>query len=109
MSEDLPQGVTALPVKHKEPPAEGRFLVPVEPRACRHYRGPFEVNADAGKCFCKQCGGEVSPMFVLERLMLEESKWNQTRQAYQAEMARLSERSRTKCQHCHQMTRISGN
>lgn len=47
-------------------------------------------------------------MFVLKMLMQAESRWNQTRESYQEEMKRLRERSRTKCQHCGQMTRISG-
>ena len=46
-------------------------------------------------------------MFVLESLMHQESRWMRTREAYQEEMKRLDERSRTKCQHCGQMTRIS--
>jgi hypothetical protein len=37
----------------------------------------------------------------------EETKWHESFKRYQAEMRRLSERSRTKCQHCGQMTRIS--
>lgn len=46
-------------------------------------------------------------MFVLERLMQKESRWRETRMGYQEDMRRLAERSSTKCQHCHKMTRIS--
>ncbi len=36
-----------------------------------------------------------------------ESQWMRTRAAHQDEMRRLRERSRTKCDHCGKITRIS--
>lgn len=98
--------IVQLPVKYK-PPVEGRFLLPVEPGKCSHWRGPFTVDIKAGKCICRSCNEEVSPMFVLEELMKQESQWMQTRATYQDEMKRLAERSRTKCEKCGEFTRIS--
>ena len=46
-------------------------------------------------------------MFVLEQLMKQESQWMRTMATYQDQMKRLAERSRTKCQHCGEMTRVS--
>lgn len=100
-------GVVRLPVQHKAPPNEERMLVAVPYANCQHLRGPYTVDVKAGKCVCRQCGCEVSPMFVLEQLMHEESQWMSTRRAYQAEMERLGNRSRTKCHHCGKLTRIS--
>jgi hypothetical protein len=100
------ENVLQLPAKFKEPTGD-RFLVPVPPSTCIHFNGPFEVDVKGGKCMCKKCGGEVSPIFVLEQLMHLESQWMRTRAAYQDEMQRLSERSRTKCQKCGEITRIS--
>lgn len=97
--------VRVLPVKHKEPNTD-RMLSPVDPLKCRH-RGGFTVDVDGGKCTCNDCNEDVSPMFVLERLMNLESQWMRTRAAYADEMKRLSERARTKCEHCGQITRIS--
>lgn len=108
MPDDDDAQILRLPVKVKEPLGSG-FLVGVPYSNCQHYRGPFEVDVNAGKCKCIQCGGEVTAMFVLERMMQLESQWMRTRTAYHAEMKRLDERSRTKCQHCGQMTRISRN
>ena len=98
--------ILKLPVK----PVESRhdvFLVPPPSNACAHLDGPFEVDEKGGKCKCLTCGGEVSPIFVLTRLMKQESRWMRTRLAYMDEMKRLHERERTKCQHCGKQTRIS--
>ena len=98
--------VVSLPVRPR--PALGDLMLVEPPRtACSHYPGRFIVDKDAGKCTCRDCGEEVSPMYVLERLMHHESLWNRNRDAHHDEMARLSKRVRTKCDHCGQMTRIS--
>jgi hypothetical protein len=99
--------IVRLPVDYKAPPDGARMLVEVPYAACAHLRSAFEVDVRAGKCKCLDCQGEVSPMFVLERLMHRESQWMRTRAAYQDEMQRIAERERTKCQHCGQITRIS--
>jgi hypothetical protein len=92
--------------KRKEPVGD-LMLVPVPVEKCRHIFTQYEVDIDAGKCKCLKCGAEVSPIFVLEQLMHQESRWMRTREAYLDEMKRLDERARTKCQHCGEMTRIS--
>ncbi|MBB1599501.1 hypothetical protein [Variovorax sp. UMC13] len=99
--------VTALPVTARPALTDAPMLQAVPYSHCRHSFTSFTVDADAGKCFCKACGEEVSPMFVLERLMRQESQWMRTRAAYQDEMQRLSERSKTKCRKCGEMTEIS--
>ena len=99
--------VIKLHVRNKRQDDGKLFLVPPPREKCKHYKGPFEVDDDAGTCKCMECGDDVSPMFVLKRLMNKESQWNRTREKYQDEMKRLSERSKTKCEHCGQMTRIS--
>lgn len=99
--------ILALPVKPRPNPEEGAMLQRVPANKCHHLLASYEVDIDAGKCRCKACGEEVSPMFVLERLMNSESRWMQTLANYQDAMKRLAERSRTKCDHCGKMTRIS--
>ena len=99
--------ILKLPATFKEPPGGERMLVPVDPRACDHFNATYQVDVRGGKCVCLNCKEEVSPMFVLEQLMKQESRWLQTRAAYQDEMKRLAERSRTKCKHCGQITRVS--
>lgn len=93
MSEDK---VKPIGVRHRDN-AQGKFLVMPEPAKCSHWMGPFEVDSKQGKCKCKACGAEVSPMFVLDQLMSEESKWRRLHEVYQDEMKRLGERRLTKC------------
>jgi hypothetical protein len=100
------ENILTLPVKKRQPVGEG-FLQPVPYGKCGHRNGPFEVDVKGGKCKCLSCGDEVSPMFVLENLMNQESQWMRTRASYLDEMKRLAERSRTKCDQCGKMTRIS--
>jgi hypothetical protein len=98
--------ILKLPVKPREQVGD-RFLVDVPYSKCNHWQGPFEVDEKGGKCKCLKCGDEVSAIFVLTELMKQESRWMRTREAYLGELKRLGERSRTKCQHCGEMTRIS--
>jgi hypothetical protein len=99
--------VVRLPVTKVEPPDGTLMLVPPPFGKCIHFNTTFEVDEDSGDCKCLGCGERVTAIFVLVQLMKQESRWNRTREAYQAEMQRLKERERTKCQHCGQITRIS--
>lgn len=105
MSDD----VIVLPVKNKRADESGPFLVPPPHDKCQHYANQFVVDKAAGKCTCKACGDEVSPMLVLERLMHQESRWMENRRHYMDEMERLAKRTKTKCQHCGHLTPISKN
>lgn len=98
--------VVPLGAEFKPPPDGELMLVPPPGEACQHDNAQFEVDIRGGRCICKNCRGEVSPFFVLERLMRSESLWQRHRRCYVDDMQRLSERSRAKCQHCQRMTRI---
>lgn len=93
--------------KPKKNDDKGLFLVPPPVAKCKHLFGPFTVDHDAGKCLCNACGEEVSPYFVLKKLMEQESRWMENRERYKDEMRRLSGRSKTKCKHCGEITPIS--
>jgi formylmethanofuran dehydrogenase subunit E len=99
--------VHALPVKPRPSPEEGAMLQAVPVTQCQHLFATYTIDLNAGKCICKRCSGDVTPMFVLEQLMKKESQWMRTMATYQDQMKRLAERSRTKCQHCGEMTRVS--
>jgi hypothetical protein len=103
---DPPGDVVTLKVPFKKPVPEERFLV-VDRTACQHYGGPYLVNDTYTEVTCGQCKQKINPMWVLQQLAQKETRWHETRRQYQEEMKRLSERSKTKCEHCKQMTRIS--
>ena len=96
--------VIELKVPFKKPVPDDRLML-VEYNPCFH--GPFIVDTDKAEVVCKKCGGSLSPMYVLNRLASLETQWHESFKRYQGEMQRLAERSSTKCQHCHKMTRIS--
>lgn len=56
---------------------------------------------------CSRCHLRLDPVWVLKKLAHHESKYRETQKRYVEEVNRLSERSRTKCEHCQKMTRIS--
>lgn len=97
--------VIDLGVKFKKPFPEDLTLIVGYPKC---YHGPFIVDSDNAEVTCGKCGEKLNPMVVLDRLARKESQYRATAERYQEEMKRLAERSRTKCQHCGKMTRISG-
>lgn len=99
--------VTTLPVRSKRQDKGKLFLVDPPLDKCQHFNGPFEVDEDAGTCKCMECKEDVSPIFVLKRLMNKESLWSRSADRYNDEMRRLSERKKTKCDHCGRITQIS--
>ncbi len=56
---------------------------------------------------CADCKEKLNPMWALQQLSRAEHRYHELHARYHDELKRLGERSRTKCQHCDQMTRIS--
>jgi hypothetical protein len=112
--------IKRLPVRFKQPPAEDgvelKIVHAVTRGECNHawrVEGLTTVNASyllregETEVECSLCSTRLDPMWVLRKLATEESNWHRTRQRYQEEMARLKERTRTKCRSCGAMTPIS--
>ena len=103
--------VTKLPVKFKEQaPPERTLVVPYEVKKaaeCGHLMATYIVNEAEAEVECGRCGTRLNPMWVLRQLATTDRRHAEARAAYQDEQRRLAERSRTKCEHCKQMTRIS--
>lgn len=113
--------ISRLPVRHKKPPQEdGRMLKVVDKwtdlEKCHHralYRNgrfvsvTYLIRDGETEVECGNCGTKLEPMWVLSRLAHEETDFDHKRKVAAEEMRRLHERSRTQCQHCGQMTRIS--
>ncbi len=98
--------VVDLPVKFKEQKPNAPIFEVYQPGKCYHRAGYiFDDSLEHVKC--NACNENLSPMYVLRQLANQESQWRQASDRYQGEMQRLGERSRTKCEHCDKMTRIS--
>jgi hypothetical protein len=109
--------VTRLPIKFKAPPTGERTLELVcGGGVCNHSftidggkvkQVTYLIDEAAAEVECGACKAKLNPTWVLARLAREETKYHETAMSYQEEMRRLSERSRTRCDHCAKMTRIS--
>jgi hypothetical protein len=103
--------VKKLPVRFKTPLPEERTVVMLHevPKAmtCCHLFVQYIVDESAAEVECGKCGAKLNPMWVLVRLACEDRRYEDSQKRHQEEMKRLAERSRTKCDHCGKMTRIS--
>lgn len=72
---------------------------------CMH--GQFQIDSTLEQVTCGVCKERLNPIYVLKRLAMQDSKFRENNEKYNEEMKRLTERSKTKCEHCGQMTKIS--
>lgn len=106
------ENVTRLPVRFKTQGKTGRALELIDryfdnEGQCSHRNATFIVCESEADVECGKCGAKLNPMWVLKHLAVEERRLHEMSERYKDEMKRLSERSRTQCQHCGKMTRIS--
>ena len=72
---------------------------------CTHAR--VYVDARKNTVTCRDCDAEVNAVWYLSRICDKWSEFERYRKQYETAKVLYDERSRTKCQHCHEMTRIS--
>lgn len=72
---------------------------------CRHER--FTIDEKLAQVECRDCKASLNPFYALAQLARQETRYHELHERYQDEMKRLGERSKTKCEHCQKMTRIS--
>lgn len=103
--------ITKLPVRFKEPlPEERSILLAWEAGkggGCTHLFAQYLVSDTDAEVECGRCGTKLNPIWVLVKLAVHDRRMAESQQRYQEEQKRLAERTRTKCQHCGEMTRIS--
>lgn len=117
MNDDDPSlgaDVERLPVKFKTPVPVDRVLVrPFEIQRhepCIHsplMGASYVVDEKLAEVECGKCGAKLNPMWVLAQIASHDRRLHEAQARYQDEQKRLAERSKTKCQHCQKMTRIS--
>lgn len=96
--------VAILPVTPRDNSTD-RVLTEVRSYECQHNR--FTIDEKLQEVECRDCKEKLSPMYALLALARQETRYHELHARYQDEMKRLAERSKTKCQHCGQMSRIS--
>ncbi len=107
---DDTDNVRKLPIKFKGPlPDERTLLLPYEvgKSKCLHYPGRFIIDTSLAEVTCGDCNEKLNPMWVLGQLAGRDRKFAEAHDTYHEQMKRLDERTRTKCENCGKMTRIS--
>ena len=100
----MEEKVRPIGVRFKEPKPDEIHLVR-EWQKCFHRQ--FLIDESKAEVECAHCHEKLNPMWVLAHLASENSKFHEASKRYQDEMKRINERSRTKCERCGEMTRIS--
>lgn len=100
MSDD----VIKFPLKPRDTNTE-RVLTVAHSYKCSHKR--FTIDPAHAQVECADCKVKLDPMFALISLSVQENRYHELHERYKDELIRLKEHSRTKCEHCNQMTRIS--
>ena len=77
-------------------------------KRCYHNEGLL-FDDDEAFAECKKCGAQVTLGFALNKMMQAESRAKRIIARAKLEEAERQKRSKTKCQHCHRLTRISTN
>lgn len=72
------------------------------------HAGPFLINSDLNVVECEACDEKLNPIYVLEMMSSHETRWHEFAKEYAEAKKDLSKRTRTRCQHCAQMTKIGG-
>ena len=112
MSDDdnvVPLGVRYRgPLDADNPPVMTVVQPGPNPCSFRH-RGPYLVDEKLADVECGTCRAKLNPMHVLGELARQETRYHEYRRTYLEQVQRLRQRSRTKCEKCGQMTRISSS
>lgn len=101
----IDDNVTVFPVAPRKSLGDDRVFTTVPLTTCWHKR--YIVDDKAAEVTCADCNEKLNPMWVLQQLCNAENRYHELRARYHEELKRLGERSRTKCQYCGEMTRIS--
>lgn len=96
--------VVNLGVKFKKQPNDDKMFTIVRDRTCLDHA--YVIDTDNDEISCSKCKKLFSPMAALIDLARKESQWHYNHEKYKMECERLDKKQRTKCQHCHKMTKI---
>lgn len=75
-----------------------------DPAFCDHKQ--FLIDPKQAQVECKDCGTLLNPMWVLERLCSEESRYKRRKKECLDVLQELRKKSKCKCKHCGKFTDI---
>ena len=78
-------------------------------RACQggiYHKGPYLYGSDDAFLECEACGGLITPMSLLKRLMNEESSFKAQLAELKIKVGKLKEKTKFKCGHCKKFTQL---
>ena len=115
---DDSDNIKPLGITFKSPPAEDAPQLEIvrDYSQCNHSwhvtggkvrQASYLMREGEAEVECGLCGTRLDPLIVLAQLARHVAQWQRHREIHQDEMKRLNERTRTKCQHCGKLTRIS--
>lgn len=101
LGEVVPLGKTAKPTDQR-----GLRLIRYS-AACSHRTCTYIVDESLAEVQCGDCGAKLEPVWVLRQLCEKEARWNERRKEFLELQEETKGRTRTRCQHCDQMTAIN--
>jgi hypothetical protein len=102
LGEVVPIGATPKPTDQR-----GLRLVRYQHGACDHRTCTYIVDEKLAEVQCGDCGAKLEPVWVLRQLCEKEARWNERRKEFLELQEETRGRTRTRCQHCDQMTAIN--
>lgn len=101
LGEVVPLGTTAKPTDQR-----GLRLIRFQ-GGCNHTTCTYIVDEKLAEVQCGDCGAKLEPVWVLRQLCEKEARWNERRREFLELQEETRGRTRTRCQHCDQMTAIN--
>ena len=102
MSDD---NIVKFTKKYVAPQTTERFLTVVHSYKCIH--GNYIVDPDKAEVECGKCHERLNPIKVLVELAHKECKYHDYHKRFIEQSKKMDERTRVKCSHCGQFTKVN--
>jgi len=103
----MSDNIESIGVKFKKPVKEDRMLRTIS-RGAGCLSHSYIIDEESNEVTCGKCDKTFNHMAVLVDLTRKEGTWVRNQARSIELMAKLAERSRTKCNNCGKMTKIKG-
>lgn len=103
----MADNIKDIGIKFKKP-NDNKKMLTLAPRDDGCHKHSYIVDPELDRVTCANCDKVFNPMAVLTELTRQESRWMMNYRHADEKMKRLSEKQRTKCNHCGKMTKIKG-